>query len=90
VTAALDTPIASGETEYKRYDMQAMIQQKACDILMPDLQRIGGISEMLKVSALASANNMKISTHIFTEHREFKSQVQRSPTQPDVALQTLL
>jgi len=67
VTQALDTPIASGETEYTRFGMQAMIKAKACDILMPDLQRIGGLTEMRRVAALADAHNMKISTHIFTE-----------------------
>ena len=68
VTNALTTPIASGETEYTRFGMQSMIEQQACDILMPDLQRAGGLSEMLKIAHLASAHNMSISTHIFTEH----------------------
>ena len=67
VTAALDTPIASGETEYTRFGIQAMIEKKACDILMPDLQRIGGLTEMRRVAALADAHTIKISTHIFTE-----------------------
>jgi len=67
VTAALTTPIASGETEYTRFGIQAMIDKNACDILMPDLQRIGGLTEMLRVANLAHAHNMKISTHIFTE-----------------------
>lgn len=67
VTASLATPIASGETEYTRFGMQNMVEHKACDILMPDLQRIGGLSEMMRVAALASANNLPISTHIFTE-----------------------
>jgi L-alanine-DL-glutamate epimerase-like enolase superfamily enzyme len=67
VTQTLDTPIASGETEYNRFAMQQMIEQCSCDILMPDLQRIGGLTEMRNVAALASANNMPISTHIFTE-----------------------
>lgn len=66
VTAVLDTPIASGETEYTRFGMQAMIEKKACDILMPDLQRIGGLTEMRRVAALAHAHNLPISTHFFT------------------------
>ena len=66
VTAALDTPIASGETEYTLFGMQAMIEKKACDILMPDLQRIGGLTEMRRVAALAHAHNLPISTHFFT------------------------
>lgn len=66
VTGALDTPIASGETEYTRFGMQGMIDKKACDILMPDLQRIGGLTEMRRVAALAHAHNLPISTHFFT------------------------
>lgn len=67
VRARIDVPLASGETEYTRFGMKSMIQSKACDILMPDLQRIGGLTEMRKVSALASAFDMPVSTHIFTE-----------------------
>ena len=48
--------------------MKAYLDSKACDILMPDLQRIGGLSEMRKTAVLASAYNIPISTHIFTEH----------------------
>ncbi|NND83229.1 MAG: mandelate racemase/muconate lactonizing enzyme family protein [Gammaproteobacteria bacterium] len=68
VTASIVTPVASGETEYTRFGMQQMINVEACDVLMPDLQRIGGYSEMLKVAHIASAHNIKISTHVFTEH----------------------
>lgn len=68
VTAALDTPIASGENEYTHFAIQQMIDARACDILMPDLQRIGGLSEMLRTATLASAHHLNISTHIFTEH----------------------
>lgn len=67
VTAALDMPIAAGESEYTRFAMQQMIDARACDILMPDLQRIGGLSEMMRTATLAGAHNMSISTHIFTE-----------------------
>jgi len=67
VRQALDIPIASGETEYTRYGMRAMIEAKSMDILMPDLQRIGGLTEMRKVAHLAEAYNLPISTHIFTE-----------------------
>ena len=34
---------------------------------MPDLQRIGGLSEFRRASALASAHHVPVSTHIFTE-----------------------
>ncbi|MFT5609279.1 MAG: L-alanine-DL-glutamate epimerase-like enolase superfamily enzyme [Parvicella sp.] len=68
VRAKLDMPIASGETEYTRFGMRDMINAKACDILMPDLQRMGGLTEFRKVAALAASYDMPISSHIFTEH----------------------
>ena len=68
VRAALDLPIAAGETEYTRYGMRDILNAAAVDVLMPDLQRIGGLSEMRRVAALASGYDIPISTHIFTEH----------------------
>jgi len=68
VRASLDTPIAAGETEYTRYGMREILESGAVDVLMPDLQRIGGLSEMRRVAALAASYDMPISTHIFTEH----------------------
>lgn len=68
VCAALDTPIAAGETEYTRYGMRDILHAGAVDVLMPDLQRIGGLSEMRRVAALAASHDIPISTHIFTEH----------------------
>ncbi|MFO1349579.1 MAG: mandelate racemase/muconate lactonizing enzyme family protein [Gammaproteobacteria bacterium] len=67
VAAELDTPIASGETEYTRYGFQDMLERKAADILMPDLQRVGGVSEFMKVAHMAEALDVPISPHIFTE-----------------------
>lgn len=63
----LDINIASGETEYTRFGMKDMLDKQACDILMPDLQRMGGLTEMRKVAVLSSSYHIPISTHIFTE-----------------------
>jgi len=67
VKRALDLPIATGETVYTRYGMRPLIEQQAADILMPDLQRIGGLTEMHRVCALAASYDLPVSTHIFTE-----------------------
>ncbi|WEX11102.1 mandelate racemase/muconate lactonizing enzyme family protein [Chelativorans sp. AA-79] len=67
VRVALQTPIASGENEYTRYGFRRMIEAKAADILMPDLQRVGGVSEFLKVGALAAAHDLPVSSHLFPE-----------------------
>lgn len=68
VTQAVNIDIASGETEYTRFGLHAMMERRACDVVMPDLQRVGGLSEMRRVAALASAYHLPISTHIFTEY----------------------
>jgi L-alanine-DL-glutamate epimerase-like enolase superfamily enzyme len=68
VRCALMTPIAAGETEYTRYGMRDILDAGAVDVLMPDLQRIGGLSEMRRACALAAARDVPVSTHLFTEH----------------------
>jgi len=67
ILEAINIPVASGETEYTRFGMKSILDSQAVDILMPDLQRIGGLSEFRKSAALASAYHIPISTHIFTE-----------------------
>lgn len=66
VAAELDTPIASGETEYTRYGFRQMLELRSADILMPDLQRVGGVSEFLRVAHLASGFDIPVSSHLFS------------------------
>lgn len=68
VRSATEIPVASGETEYTRYGMQALLDARAADVLMPDLQRIGGYSELRKAAAGAAMVDVPVSTHFFTEH----------------------
>jgi len=67
VAAALDTPIASGETEATRYGFREMLAHDAADIWMADLARVGGVSEFVKVAHLAAAHDIAISNHLFTQ-----------------------
>lgn len=67
VAAALDTPVASGETEYGRYGFRDMLKAGAADVLMPDLGRVGGVSEFVKVAHMADAVDIPVSSHIYTE-----------------------
>jgi L-alanine-DL-glutamate epimerase-like enolase superfamily enzyme len=67
VSAALDTPIASGETEYTRYGFRRMLELRSADILMPDLQRVGGVSEFMRVGHMAEAHDVPVSSHLFPE-----------------------
>jgi L-alanine-DL-glutamate epimerase-like enolase superfamily enzyme len=67
VAAALDTPIASGETDYTRYGFRTMLELRTADILMPDLQRVGGVSEFMKVGHMAQSHDIAVSSHLFPE-----------------------
>ena len=67
IRAALDTPIASGETVYTHRGVLTMLQAGSCDVMMPDLQRMGGPSEFLKAGHLCEAFHIPCSSHLFPE-----------------------
>ncbi|HEX4369071.1 MAG TPA: mandelate racemase/muconate lactonizing enzyme family protein [Rhodopila sp.] len=67
IRAALDTPIASGETVYTHRGILTMLQAGACDVMMPDLQRMGGPTEFLKAGHLCEAFHIPCSAHLFPE-----------------------
>jgi L-alanine-DL-glutamate epimerase-like enolase superfamily enzyme len=67
VADALDTPVAAGENDYGRHGFRKLIEARAVDIAMIDLQRAGGISEWMKIAAMAQAWNMPVVPHVFHE-----------------------
>ncbi|MFT5181791.1 MAG: L-alanine-DL-glutamate epimerase-like enolase superfamily enzyme [Alphaproteobacteria bacterium] len=67
VTAALDMRVATGETSYGSAAMKQHLEVRAADVLMPDLQRMGGITEYLNAATLCAAYNQPVSSHLFTE-----------------------
>ena len=63
ITRATSVPIAAGENEYTRYGFRDLINHRAVDILQPDALILGGITEFMKVAALAQANDLDIAPH---------------------------
>ena len=61
-------PVATGETVFAAAGIAAILDAGACDVVMPDLQRVGGYTEMSRACALASSAGVPVSTHFFTEH----------------------
>ncbi len=55
VTRALNVPITAGECDYSKHGFRHLIEEGAADILMIDLQRVGGVTEWMKVAAMAEA-----------------------------------
>jgi len=67
LAAELATPIQIGENFSLAMSMQQALDAGACDYVMPDLERIGGVSGWLRAAALASARGMEMSSHLFPE-----------------------
>lgn len=60
---SVQTPISAGEHEFTRYGYRDLIEREAVDILQPDVNRVGGITEARKIWALAAAHNMPVIPH---------------------------
>jgi len=67
VAAALKTPVQIGENYWGSRDMSRAIAAQASDYVMPDLERIGGVSGWLRAAAIADAAALPMSTHLFPE-----------------------
>jgi len=67
LTAELKTPIQIGENFYGPRDVHLALQKKACDLIMPDFMRIGGVTGFLRSAAIAGAAGIPISTHFYPE-----------------------
>jgi L-alanine-DL-glutamate epimerase-like enolase superfamily enzyme len=56
-------PIAGGEHEYTRWGLKQYMDAEAVDVLQPDIYWAGGITEMLKICALASTYDLPVIPH---------------------------
>lgn len=63
VAAHSPIAIAAGENEYTRYGFRDLIEHRAATILNPDAQFVGGVTEFMKVAALAQAHDLPIAPH---------------------------
>ena len=67
LAAELKTPIQIGENFYGPRDLHTALQKKACDFVMPDFMRIGGVTGWLRAAAIAGAAGIPVSTHLYPE-----------------------
>jgi len=67
LAAQLKTPIQIGENFYGPRDLYTALQKKACDLVMPDFMRIGGVTGWLRAAAIAGVAGVPISTHLYPE-----------------------
>lgn len=67
LAAELDTPLQIGENFYGPRDVHNALRQNACDLVMPDLMRIGGVTGWQRAAAIAGGAGVPISTHLYPE-----------------------
>ncbi|KAI5295206.1 hypothetical protein KEM52_002041 [Ascosphaera acerosa] len=53
----------TGEHEYSRFGFRKLIEGRNIDILQPDVMWVGGMTELLKVSAMAAAYDLPVVPH---------------------------
>jgi mandelate racemase len=67
LTEDLKTPVQIGENFYGPRDLYLALQMRACDYVMPDFMRIGGVTGWLKAAGVCAAANVPMSTHLYPE-----------------------
>lgn len=60
---AVDITISGGEHEYTRFGFRELIERRALDLLQPDIYRAGGLTELRKIAAMASAYHLPVIPH---------------------------
>jgi mandelate racemase len=64
---ALATPVQIGENFSQPQALEDALDAGACDYVMPDLERIGGVTGWMRAAALAAARGIEMSSHLFPE-----------------------
>jgi L-alanine-DL-glutamate epimerase-like enolase superfamily enzyme len=59
--------VATGETNFTPGEFARLIDARAADILMPNLQRVGGITAWRKVAAAAELRGLSVASHVYPE-----------------------
>ncbi|MEE2637548.1 MAG: enolase C-terminal domain-like protein, partial [Acidobacteriota bacterium] len=67
LTGDLKTPIQLGENFYGPRSLYRALHAKACDFVMPDFMRIGGVTGWMRAAAIAGAAGVPMSTHLYPE-----------------------
>ncbi|MGH8647734.1 MAG: enolase C-terminal domain-like protein, partial [Burkholderiales bacterium] len=67
IARALATPVQIGENFSLVHDMERALAAQSCDYVMPDLERIGGVTGWRRAAELAAAKGIRMSSHLYPE-----------------------
>ncbi|HET7401699.1 MAG TPA: mandelate racemase/muconate lactonizing enzyme family protein [Usitatibacter sp.] len=56
-------PLAAGENHFTRFEFSRLIEENSVDVIQPDLSKSGGITECLRIAAMASAHKLPVHPH---------------------------
>lgn len=59
-------PLAAGENHYTRHEFTKVIEDGAITILQPDVSKTGGVTEVMRIAAMASGWKVPINPHTCT------------------------
>ena len=60
---AVDIPVAAGEQDATRWGFRELIERGHVDLIQPDVTRCGGITEMMRIAALAEEHGVSFVPH---------------------------
>jgi L-alanine-DL-glutamate epimerase-like enolase superfamily enzyme len=80
LASVLDTPIATGEMLASVAEHKGLIDASGCDIIQPDAPRVGGITQFLRLAALADERGLGLAPHFAMEiHLHLAAAYPREP-----------
>ncbi|MCB0685390.1 MAG: mandelate racemase/muconate lactonizing enzyme family protein [Saprospiraceae bacterium] len=68
ITASTTTPICAGENIYLAYGFREVLEKGAVDIIMPDLQKAGGLGEGQRIANLANLYYVPFAPHMVASY----------------------
>ena len=56
-------PLAAGENHYTRYEFATLLEDGHVQFVQPDLSKTGGVTEAMRIAAMASAQKLTVNPH---------------------------
>jgi len=56
-------PLAAGENQFTRYEFATLLEDAHVQFVQPDLSKTGGVTESLRIAAMASAQKLTVNPH---------------------------
>ena len=76
-------PVATGESETTRFAFRNIVEQRAADLLQPDVAVVGGLTEARRVAALAHAHGLPVAPHVWGSALLWAASLQLSAATPN-------